>query len=140
MFMSYFSEIFFDSKLLVFDYLDMAEFVPTLPDETPPPKYDLSKDEGDLQRYFIYKTVKEDNVDKLKGECRKCGKLISRVGRATSGMITHQENCDEEASKAYKAKSKPRKSSSAPSTPRSTRQSQQPAIDSLFKVSHFEMF
>ena len=36
----------------------------------PSSKYDPSKSEGDLQRYFIYKTVKEGGIDVLRGECR----------------------------------------------------------------------
>ena len=44
----------------------------------PSSKYDLSKSEGDLQCYFIYKKVKKYRVDVLKGECRNCGKLFSR--------------------------------------------------------------
>lgn len=101
-------------------------------------KYDLSRGEGDLQRYFIYKTVEEDGVGMLKGECRKCGQLISRIGRNTTGMINHQSICDDEASKIYKAASKSRKSLSTSSTPQSKHKSLQPTIDSAFMVSYFQ--
>jgi len=112
--------------------LEMEQITTTSSVYVPHPKYDLSRGEGDLQRYFIYKTIEEDGVKKLKGECRKCGKLLSRIDGATTSMVNHEETCDNEAWKIYKAAPKSRKSISAPSTPKSTLQ---PTIDSKFMVN-----
>src|SRR4051812_39130314 len=110
----------------------MKEITSIPSDETSSSKYDLNKGEGDLQRYFIYKTVKENGVDLLKGECRKCQNVFSRINGATTSMVNHQEKCDSEAWKIYKTASKSRKRLSAPSTP-----NQQIAIDSIFTVKNF---
>lgn len=68
----------------------------------PHANYDLNRDENDLQHYFIYKTIKEDDDEELKGECRKCGQSVSRNGSSRSSMIDHQEIFDKKASTIYK--------------------------------------
>jgi hypothetical protein len=93
------------------------EKISTSSNYVPHLNYNLSKNEGDMQRYFIYKKVIESEIELLKGECRKCSKTVSRTGRSTSSMIDHEERCDKDASKLYKAASKSRKSNSGPSTP-----------------------
>jgi len=120
-----------------FHYLAMEGIISTASGYIPHANYDLTRGEGDMQRYFIYKTIEEDGVKKLKGECRKCGQSLSRAGSSTTNMINHEEKCDNEAWKVYKAASKSRKSKSAPSTPQSNRKPQQLKIDSAFTVNYF---
>jgi hypothetical protein len=99
-----------------------------------PSKYDLSKGEGDLQRYFIYKTVEKDGVKKTVGECRNCQEECPRPTGSTTCKTRHLEKCNKKAWAVYKEASASRKSLSTPNTPQSGRKSLQPAIDSLFKV------
>lgn len=92
--------------------------------------YDTSKDEGDLQRYFIYKTVEKNGQKLLKGECRKCGNDYSRIDSNTSSMINHLEKCDNAAWKIYKSLRTTKKEAN-----KSDMSSNQFSINSAFKAA-----
>jgi hypothetical protein len=66
------------------------------------PAYDLTKSELNLQRYFIYKTIKKDGQTPMKGKCRKYGQGYSRIGGSISNILSRLEDCDNAAYVIYK--------------------------------------
>lgn len=95
------------------------------------PDYDLDRDEHDLQRYFIYKSIEKDGKKTLKGECRKCKKDLSRISGNTTTMVNHLKTCDGTAWALYKSGKKSLKTSLTPTTSRLV----QPKINVVFAVS-----
>ena len=131
---------FAELEFLLVSCLEMEESVDVASSSSanvPPSKYDLNKGEGDLQRHFIYKTVKEGEKEVLKGQCRKCSETVPRTGGSTTCMLRNQEKCDNEAWKIYKATSKSRKSNSAPSSSAIGRTAPTQCLKNLPKISLF---